>query len=204
MVHVIITVKPSSRFPNKNKILANYTIVWLLTEIAYLKENVNVYTIGYREELPDKLPTDWKHFEYHNKNHQKVLEYAESVIESKDDDIFILAQLTQPIRRRGLLKDVIESAKQNSTITACYAPDNNWRIVNKNGGWDNSTKEYKLFYDRALYGWKQGNLNSIFDKDYEHSIVINHNQLPIDIDYINDIPIGLNEMFAKIMLNQVK
>lgn len=201
MVHILIAVKPSERFPNKNKILANYTIIWLLNEIAYLGEEAKVYTVGYRNELPETLPTNWQHFEYHNEDHQKVLEYAESIIKPKDDDILILAQLTQPIRRRGLLKDVIESTRQGkTTITACYDSNNNWRIVDKNGRWQTKSKNYCLFYDGALYGWKPRHILEVFDKDIEHSVIINYNQTPIDIDYITNIPFGIDEMYLKMLL----
>ena len=77
MIHVLITVKESKRFPGKNRLLAPFSILWLVNEIAYMEEDVKVYTVGERTQLPLRLPVGWQHIRTEGENHQADIESAE-------------------------------------------------------------------------------------------------------------------------------
>lgn len=90
MIHVLITVHPSIRFPGKNRQLAPYTIQWLLSDCAYAEEAVRVYTVGTRAELPLRLPRAWRHIPTKTPDHQTAVETAERTIAPQEDDLMVV------------------------------------------------------------------------------------------------------------------
>lgn len=208
MIHVFITVKESKRFPGKNRLLAPYTIAWLLNEAAYIDDEVAVYTVGKRSELPLVLPKKWKHIPTACEDHLADLEYAESLIQPSDGDVCVLLQLTQPIREQYLLTRAIDCIKAGNEccITASAHVEDTWRKIVQNGTWDsknNRDYEESIFkLNGQLYAWKPGNVSAIFDPYCPHKVLRTNSSWGIvDIDYKQDIPPALASMWATVLLD---
>ena len=203
MIHVLITVKESQRFPGKNKALAPYTITWLLTEIAYLPETVKVYTVGKRSELPLRLPVEWQHIPTACISHAEDVKTADAAIQATEDDVIILAQLTQPLREHGLLEQVISCIRSGNTscVTATELPSGDWRKVDNNGSWGKGPKEKSIYTDGKLYAWRPGHSEEIFNPQARHRVVLSQqNWGMVDVDERGDIPPGLASMAAELLL----
>ena len=203
MIHVLITVKESVRFPGKNRKLAPYTITWLLTEIAYCTEIVKVYTVGKRSELPLRLPIAWEHIPTSCNSHMEDVKIAEDYIQPAPEDVVLLVQMTQPIREHGLLEQVVSCIRSGNTccITATERPMGNWRALNNNGSWGQGAKEKRLFADGKLYAWRPGCSEEIFNPQARHMVVLSQQRWGIvDIDEPGDIPPGFLSMAAELLL----
>ncbi len=209
MIHVLITVKESSRFPGKNRKLAPYTIAWLLSEMAYSEESVRVYTVGKRSELPLRLPVGWKHIPTACMSHREDVETAERQIQPAAGDVMVLLQVTQPLRRLGLLEQAVRCIHAGNAccVTAAEMPVANWRVVNNNGSWGVPQKGNQLIADGQLYAWQPGRAAEIFHPQARHMIILTpHRWGMIDIDRPEDMPPGLSAMAAELLLtpmNQV-
>lgn len=206
MIHILVTVKESSRFSGKNRKLAPYTIVWLLTEIAYCAEPVRVYTVGKRSELPLRLPVGWQHISTPCNNHKEDVELAEQYIHPAVDDMFVLVQLTQPLRERGLLERVVNCIRAGNTccITAAQQPTTSWRVLNYNGSWDQAQKETQLLADGQLYAWSPGHVAEVFNPKARHTVILTqHRWGTVDIDAPEDIPPGMAAMAAELLLTPI-
>lgn len=206
MIHVLITVKPSVRFPGKNKRLFPYTAIWLHNEIANTEEAVRVYTVGERSELPEKLPTGWIHLDVLTGSHKGDVVEAERLIHpDRTADTLILLQVTQPLRRCGLLADMVKAAhggEEKSAVSAALCEGSNWRFLTCNGKWDGfkTHSSRSLRIDGACYAWRPGYAEAIFDANVPHATVQNLNMI-CDIDYEADIPLGINAIWAETVLN---
>lgn len=206
MIHVLITVKESERFPGKNRFLAPYTIVWLLNEIAYIKEQVQVYTVGKRSELPLVLPNGWEHIKTACSDHLQDIIAAERKIKPAKTDVMVLAQVTQPIRESYLLARAVECirAGNKSCITATHRPDEEWRRVSQ-GRWKLKKQETALKLTGQLYAWSPGNAWRIFDHDCTHSVLVTRvGGGIVDIDTPADLPPALPAMFSEVVLDSSK
>ncbi|MBQ4635153.1 MAG: glycosyltransferase family 29 protein [Akkermansia sp.] len=206
MIHVLITVKESVRFPGKNRKLAPYTITWLLTEIAYCTEIVKVYTVGKRSELPLRLPIAWEHIPTSCNSHMEDVKIAEDYIQPAPEDVVLLVQMTQPIREHGLLEQVVSCIRSGNTccITATERPADNWRTLDNNGSWGQSTREKQLLADGKLYAWRPGCSEEIFNHQARHMLVLSQQRWGIvDIDEPEEIPPGLLSMAAELLLTPV-
>lgn len=208
MIHVFITVKESARFPGKNRFLAPYTITWLLNESAYIDDEVAVYTVGRRSELPLVLPKKWKHIPTACKDHRADLEYAESLIRPADGDVCVLLQVTQPIREQYLLTRAVECIKAGNEccITASVHVEDTWRKIIQDGAWaGRNTRDYKesIFkLNGQLYAWKPGNVGAIFDPSCRHKVLRTNSSWGIvDIDYRQELPPALSAMWADAILD---
>ncbi len=203
MIHVLITVKPSTRFPGKNARLIGYTITWLAQEILYSKEEVRVYTVGERSELPCVLPPSWQHIQCLTGSHRGDIEFAEKHISPTPDDVLVLAQLTQPLRRFGLLGDVVNLVREyGSAVTACQARHDEWRKVDSSGSWNPVKGGRGLLHDGALFGWIAGNVGDIFSATVPHGVAMNYSGSVVDIDVKEDIPLGLPSAFGELLLRR--
>lgn len=208
MIHVFITVKESERFPGKNRILAPYTITWLLNESAYIDDEVAVYTVGKRSELPLVLPKKWKHIPTACEDHLADLEHAESVIQPADGDVCVLLQVTQPIREQYLLTRAIDCIKAGNEccITASVHANDTWRKIIQNGAWTCKHTNYyrdSIFkLNGQLYAWKPGNVGAIFDPACPHKVLRTNSSWGIvDIDYKQELPPALASMWASVLLD---
>lgn len=201
MIHVLITVKPSTRFPGKNARLAGYTVGWLAWEILHTEEAVQVYTVGARQELPGDLPPGWQHIECSTGSHRGDIEHAEARIVTAPGDVMILAQLTQPLRRRGLLGDVAGMARLHGcAVTGCQSRREDWRALTDTGAWAAHKGGRTVLHDGALYGWQPGLVGKIFDAAAEHGVVINYAGQPVDVDTPADVPHALAGAFAELLV----
>ena len=203
MIHVLITVKESSRFPGKNRRLAPYTISWLLLEMAYISEQVRVYTVGERSELPLRLPVGWTHIHTDCRNQQNDVEAAERYIKPASDDVMVLVQVTQPLREHGLLERAVHCirAGHSCCTTAAHCPSSDWRRVNNNGSWGKKDSSVQLITDGQLYAWKPGHIAEVFTPSARHMIILTkHRWGVVDIDELGDIPPGMDAMAAALLL----
>lgn len=106
-------------------------------------------------------------------------------------DLYVLCQLTQPLRERGLLKRVIEQYKKNrkTIISATKVRDTRWRLVDKQGRWNTKTDDKVLLHDGVIYAWSDGHLGDIYDKDCPHDVIVSSDRIPlVDVDYQEDLP----------------
>lgn len=201
MIHALITVKPSTRFPGKNARLAGYSVGWLAWEILHEEESVQAWTVGCRAELPGFLPPGWRHIECATGSHRGDIEHAEAVIRPAAGDVLVLVQLTQPLRRRGLLHDVVARARERgSAVTGCLGRQEDWRTVQPGGRWQSQKGQRVLLHDGALYGWLPGKVEAIFSADAGHGVVINYTGQPVDVDEPGDIPCSLAGAWAEMLL----
>lgn len=204
MIHILITVKKSKRFPGKNRLLAPYTIAWILNETAYMEEQVQVYTVGERSELPLRLPVGWRHIRTACRNHKEDVETAESRIAPNAEDVMLLLQLTQPLREHGLLERAVHCirAGHECCVSAAELPDNKWRLVDDNGSWSKKELGTQLLADGQLYAWRPGHSADIFNPQARHMVILSkHRWGLIDIDVADDMPPALDMMVAKLMLS---
>lgn len=208
MIHVFITVKKSERFPGKNRLLAPYTITWLLNESAYIDDEVAVYTVGKRSELPLVLPKKWKHIPTACEDHLADLEYAESLVHPAADDVCVLLQVTQPIREQYLLARAIDCIKAGNEccITASVHAEDTWRKIIQNGAWTckhtNYYRDASFKLNGQLYAWKPGNVSTIFDPSCPHKVLRTNSSWGIvDIDYKQELPPALASMWASVLLD---
>lgn len=201
MVHVLITVKPSSRFPGKNARLVGYTVAWLAMELLHMVEPARVYTVGSRTELPAVMPLGWEHIECKTGSHRGDIDHAEAQVAPAPGDVMILAQVTQPLRRMGLLADVAMLARRKGcAVTACDARQEDWRTLTAAGTWNACKGRRTMLHDGALYGWQPGKVGMVFDAAAPHAVAINYPGQPVDVDVPADIPHALPAAFSELLL----
>lgn len=202
MIHVLITVHPSIRFPGKNKQLAPYTIQWLLSECAYAEEEVCVYMVGARAELPLRLPSAWRHIPTQTPDHQTAVEIAERSIAPQEDDLMVLVQLTQPVREQGLLERaaaMLREGDYTACRTAARMPKAAWREVAEQR--DAVAKhEDLLMEDGQLYAWKPGHAAAVFAPDASCALLETaHRWGLVDVNVAGDIPPALSAMAGALL-----
>ena len=200
MIHVVITAKPSTRFPGKNKCLAPYTIAWVERERTLTAEDVQVYTVGSRSEFPEELPESWQHIECAEGSHLADLSHAENEIAPLRGDVFVLVQLTQPLRRTGLLPDIVNAVRAGrygTAVTYVVQPSTSaWRVLSAEGSWARlKTPEPLRLLDGACFAWLPGRLPDIFIPHTPHAAVYNYTGDVVDVDYPSDIPADLQQRF---------
>lgn len=202
MIHVLVTVKPSDRCPGKNRLLWPYTYIWLLGEAAAMAEPVQIYVVGHAAEVPP-LPRAVRYLCVIRDEHSDVVELAEREIAPAAGDVLVLAQLTQPLREKGLLARVAAAARDTgkSVVTATSAPVPDWRMTDADGCWRRVRFDRRRpMMDGALYAWHPGRALDIFDPGEEHTVVQRDcPPLMVDVDTAADIPPALPAMWAELM-----
>lgn len=199
--------KESSRCPNKNRLLRKYTLEYLQRELPLIEaedkiciiwelrnENVPVDTAGDEKYsfkvnplyIPDKYSEDMK----------PLLKYAESRIKG---DIYVLLQLTQPERREGLVKDVIEKVIDDDTkLTTTYAETHGeaWRVI-INENWQEQIRNrpeantIKL-YDGSCYGWSADVGSKCLWQWHKKKNFVKNGEKVVDIDFPEELETFLN------------
>lgn len=186
--HIIITdAKESKRFPGKNQILSHYTLNWA-SEEAYDDAHF-WYVFREDEEFKGRIDMNNCHILFAPENkkyddHKTLLEWIYEQINDKAGK-YVLLQLTQPVRRYGLLKETIDNIGDGKVVLSYVTwPDNKWRMV------DDGTLEYMeqrddiphKFFDGAVYGW-QGKPDKIFDLKNQEKTWVDNGIAPVcDID----------------------
>ena len=187
--------------------LAPYSILWLVNEIAYMEEPVQVYTVGERAELPLRLPVGWRHIRTAGTGHQADIEYAEKQIAPGADDVLVLVQVTQPLREAGLLARAVRAIRggAGSCASVTEQPDDAWRTVQGQGRWSGKTAEKRHVVDGQIYAWKPGMAGSIFSPGTDHALIQGSQRWGyVDIDVPADLPPGLKGMAAELLLEPMK
>ncbi len=113
----------------------------------------------------------------------------------------VLAQLTQPLRRAGLLADVAALARlHGSAVTACEGRQDDWRTCSQEGCWSRDKGDRALLLDGALYAWRPGKLEYIFMPSLPHGVAINYVGQPVDVDFPGDVPGAFPGAWAELLL----
>lgn len=159
--------KESVRLPNKNRILRHYTLEWINEELKTLNDDYEVQVIELRNEkiAVDTSTDDRYHYQIKpiycpdevSADMKDLLAWAEMRLESS---VIVLLQLTQPIRRKGMLKDALTAISYNDGGLICsYVKQpysEAWRIIREDN-WDEDIRknkeQYLRLYDGALYVW---------------------------------------------------
>lgn len=182
----IPNTKSSERFPMKNKILAQYTIHWLETELISIEDEHQIEIV---EIVSDVTPEKVTHYEAFKVpveiscNHQAILQYTHDAF---SPDIHIHLQLTNYKRRKGLLRDSIDALLSSSAdVVSSYVEwidDYSWREI-KNNKFNNTLRsnEFKKYYDGSIYTFKEP--SSVFDMTSEWLFVFNRKAPVCDVDY---------------------
>lgn len=207
MIHVLITVKESRRFPGKNRLLAPFSILWLVNEIAYIEEPVQVYTVGERTQLPLRLPVGWRHIRTAGEGHQSDIEFAEKKISPAVDDVLLLVQVTQPLREPGLIDKAVRAIRggAESCVSVTEQPDDTWRTVLGAGHWGEKTMQRRHVVDGQIYAWRPGHVSRIFSSGVNHTLISSAQCWGyVDIDSRGDLPPGLKAMAADLLLEPMK
>ena len=207
MIHVLITVKESKRFPGKNRLLAPFSILWLVNEIAYMEEDVKVYTVGERTELPLRLPVGWQHIRTEGESHQADIELAEAQISPAAEDVMVLVQVTQPLREPGLIDKAIRAIHDGAVccVSVTEQREDSWRTVQGSGNWNNKSEQKRHVVDGQIYAWKPGYVEKIFSPTANHALISSSQRWGyVDIDERSDLPPGLKAMAADLLLEPMK
>lgn len=191
-VHILIPdTKDSDRFPGKNDLLEKYTFDWLAEE---LEDGVHVwYLLCEDDKWTGSLDSENLHvlfvpFEIHD-NHKQMLSWVTRHIceEYGNDSRFVQLQLTQPVKRSGMLKEIVDGIDENNVVLTYTLWGNyGWRLV------DNGTLEYESerdnsihrFYDGTVVAWKGLNSDRIFDLRHQKKHWVKNYTGPVcDVDY---------------------
>lgn len=188
----IPNTKASTRFPGKNKLLAPATIEWLNNELTNLPEEWEVKVVELISPWTEEYITTYDKFDVPYENeHQKSLEYLQKRVEA---DLHIHVQVTQPKRRCGLFKDVVDTFLMSEPdVVSSYVSwrdDLSWRELKRNGervmfNKELRSEEHKTYYDGAIYCAKD--LSKIFDTDAQWDWVHNYSGPVLDIDYREEL-----------------
>jgi hypothetical protein len=206
MLHVFIPLKKSVRFPGKNARLAAYTRAWLAQELLYIPVPAAVWTVGDASERGD-FPFLWQHIPVSTGSQQGDLAAACQHVESltPQGNAYVLLQLTQPLRKRGLLRQVLAAlAEQEPVITASRRPAADWRRLATAGSHaPHPQDDIALHLDGQVYAWRTtAGLQAIYDPSAEKAIVDSGQSWGVcDIDYEADLPPALTSMAAHLLLN---
>lgn len=190
MVHVIITnAKQSERFPGKNEILLDYTLDYVAREapLSYniwmvLRENDENHQgcINFGSNHVLYAPRDEKY-----DDHLTLMRWITEYINDPDGK-YILLQLTQPVRRSGLLQDAVHNISEDNIVLSYTSwTDDSWRMVD-DGTLDNinmrDDEMLHKFMDGSLYGW-MGSPDKIFSPTKQRKVWISNGIAPVtDID----------------------
>lgn len=102
--------------------------------------------------------------------------------------MFVLLQLTQPIRPKGMLQRAVdlylESGK--TVISATRMRNMQWRVLNENGCWSAKDEETVLFYDGRIYVWGDGEKCDHNSIEKPHAVLSYDGTQLVDVDYKED------------------
>lgn len=204
MIYAFICTKESVRFPGKNELLLPYTLAWLGYASMVVRDKVEIVSLG--PSRPKDLPIKIRHITIDSPSHKAVIEYGMQAVKACKSDIFILPQLTHPIRRPDLLAKIIEKmpAGECSAVTVTRRPSSAWRIVDPQGRWAAKNEAPLPLHDGVLYAWRgQAGLDAMFDANSPHIILETDNNWGlVDIDHPSDLPPALPAIWASTLLNR--
>lgn len=187
---ILITIpntKQSSRFPNKNKKLAEQTIKWIEDELDYyLPPQWQVEIIEIISENTPYEVSFYTKFEVDasiSENHEEIVK---AVHQAYPSDYHIHLQLTNFNRRHGLILDaILEMIRTNCEVVSSYSTwydDYSWRdlsygMFNK----DLRINEFRDYYDGAIYCFQDP--KKLFDTQAYWKFIKNLKAPVVDIDF---------------------
>lgn len=181
----IPNTKRSERFPNKNKILAQFTILWLEKQLKNLPENWDVKVVEIISDLTDSV-TPYQTCRVDTEiaeNHKEIVRYVHQKFRP---NFHIHLQLTNFDRRLGLIKDAITTlVMEEADVVSSYClwrDDTTWRIIQRNM-FNPHLKHKTLFklYDGAIYAFRKP--SHLFDYSCRWQFIQNKKAPVTDIDY---------------------
>lgn len=156
------------------------------------EHHIHIVGVGDKTEMKssdsDDLPCNVDFIVTEAKSQYDDLLRAEQ--ESKAD-LYVLCQLTQPVREKGLLLRTVQLFEKNhrTIISGTKLPDNRWRVLNEDGVWESKTDSRAVYHDGVIYAWEGGKLKEIYERETPHDVIVSSEFLPlIDIDYKEDMP----------------
>lgn len=197
---LICNNKASVRYPGKNDALRCHSVNWLFEECAIYCRDMEVFGV---ELLNPCDMEDDSAFEIEGADGvvhrfaKKAMPAAALHLDTVKNampffyecDVVVLAQLTQPCRRPGLLSDCVAAALSNRcrvACTYCESLSNDWRVVVDDicGQHPDVVKLVPL-YDGALYAWTPASIDveEVFDMTIPKTWVKNYTGDPVDVDY---------------------
>lgn len=216
MIHVLITVKESERFPGKNRLLWGYTQAWLAQEMQSIFEPVTVWVVGEVEPFLDLVPCRWHVMRMKEGDHGRLQEKAEGEILQQcpaDADgmepVFVLCQVSQPLRRRGLLAEMVRGARaMGSAVSVTYVRRIGWRekpvhdtAVDPRPMCEVADPCVVPCIDGACYSWLRGRCaESRAAGAPARGPMYNRTGWPDDVDNRQDMPLGLELEWARLMV----
>lgn len=224
MIHVLITVKESERFPGKNRLLWGYTQAWLAQELQCINEPATVWVVGDESRFLDLVPERWRMLPLARPDHGELQQAAEDAIVSEcgaEDDwgpaVFVLCQLTNPLRRRELLWDCVRTARSSGTaVSYSLVPATRWREDAVHSVFDGGAPRElhgQLFCDVArtapshvpcldgcIFAWTRGHCEDSRRFSGDMRRVFNRDGAICDIDISKDLPGGLELEWARLVL----
>lgn len=217
MIHVLITVKESERFPGKNRLLWGYTQAWVAQEMQGILEDVRVWVVGEVGPFLDLVPGRWRVLCFHEGDHGRLQALAEAEIlklcaDEVDDGVepvFVLCQLTQPLRRRGLLADMARCARaMGSAVSVTDVRRVAWRekpvpdkAVDRRPMCEVADASWVPCVDGACYAWLPGKSGESRQAGApERGRMYNRAGWPVDVDERQDLPLGLELEWARLMV----
>lgn len=185
---VIIVPKQdkSTRFPGKNALLWRYTRRWLGRELRLLASH------GYRAEVvlllpPGKSLRGFRSLVNDGSDQRELIPAALRELGKPEETFFCIAQLTQPVRRCGLLLDALEKLKGAESrffVTSCVCwPRGEWRwgLTDEGRRQVETRQDVAAQMDGALYAW-QGNRCPVWS-GVPSVMVLNYIGPVVDVDY---------------------
>lgn len=181
----IPNTKRSERFPNKNEILAQFTILWLEKELQNLPDNWDVQVVEIISDLTSSV-TPYQICRVDTaiaENHKEIVKFVHKKFRP---NIHIHLQLTNFDRRLGLIKDSVTAlVMEEADVVSSYClwrDDITWRIIQKN--MFNPllrNREYLKLYDGAIYTFRKP--SHLFDYKCRWEFIKNKKAPVTDIDY---------------------
>lgn len=172
-----------------------------------MEDEVQVYTVGERSQLPLRLPVGWRHIRTAGESHQADIELAENLISPSPEDVMVLVQVTQPLREPGLIDKAIRAirAGADSCVSVTEQREDSWRSVQGASHWGNKLEKKRHVVDGQIYAWKPGQVKKIFTPTASHTFISSSQRWGyVDIDERSDLPPGLKAMAADLLLEPMK
>ncbi len=196
MVIALICTKESRRFPGKNNILLPYTLAWLGMAQLYLPGGEELRIVSAGVKRPESLPRGIMHLSTPaGEPHHECVLRAMCACPHTAETVWVLPQLTQPVRRVQLLSEVVEAGRTYGFPASTYTEQrlDGWRGLGARG--QDDVLRYSM--DGRLYAWQtEEQLAAIFAHRIPAWVNSRDRSGLVDIDAREDMPPGLAGMVS--------
>lgn len=192
---IVCNNRNSRRNPGKNERLYSFTRTWLEKE---MERYADLYDVEVMELVRPDAPKVWQTetlpggewtYSGHQpfEQHVREVDYASRLF-SRKMDVLVLAQLSQPVRRPRLLRDVVRATlarPRQVTETYVLSIDERWREVVAFKAKEHLPARRVRLLDGALYGWSPRHVpvEDVFSPCLRRNWVCHYEGYPIDIDF---------------------